>query len=83
MRKQDEYAVAIADAILSLFRNEENDGNPYYHFDLNTIDATEFITSMVAGCNLVFQKLTQVEKNNLEFTYLLNQLVVQSMLNDK
>lgn len=80
MSKREEYAVAIADAIMGLFRDEENGGNQNFHFNPHEIDATVFITSMVMGCNIVFGKLTQDDRNNLEFTYLLNQLVVQDML---
>lgn len=80
MDKREEYAVAIADGILSLFRDEEDGGNQNFHFELNKIDATKFITSMVMGCNLVFSQLTNQEMNNLEFTHLLNSLLVQDML---
>jgi len=83
MTEKDEYAVAIADGILSLFRDEEDGGNPNFHYELNKIDATAFITSMVMGCNIVFEKLTNIEKNNLEFTHLLNQLVFQDALESK
>lgn len=82
MKKEHEYTLAIANAIFTLFQDEEHGGNQDYHFELNEIDVTKFITSMVAGCNLVFQHIASVDKNNLEFTYLLNQLVVQNLLED-
>ena len=83
MNKKDKMALAIADSILSLFRDEENGGNPNFHYDLSEIDATEFFTSMVMGCNFVFNELTKSEKNNLEFTYICNQLIVQDILQNK
>ena len=81
MKQHDEYAVAIADAIMTLFKDEEHGGNLDYHFNLSEIDATDFFTSVVTGCNLIFNSFTGTEKSNLEFTYLLNQLVVQDLIN--
>lgn len=83
MNKKEEMAIAVADGILSLFRDEEDGGNPNFHYELPEIDATEFFTAMVIGCNLVFQQLTKIEKSNLEFTYLCNQLIVQDMIKNK
>lgn len=83
MNKQEEMAIAVADSILSLFRDEEDGGNPNFHYELSETDATEFFTAMVKGCNLVFNRLTNIEKSNLEFTYLCNQLIVQDALNSK
>lgn len=80
MNKKEEYAVAVADSILSLFIDEEDGGNPNFHFTLSEIDATEFFTSIIKGCNVVYSKLTNDEKSNLEFTYLCNNLIVQDML---
>lgn len=83
MTKKEQYAVAIADAILSLFRDEEEGGNPNFHFKISEVDATRFFTEMVTGCRIVFEQLTSIEKNNFEFTHLLNQLVVQDLLENK
>lgn len=80
MDKKEEMAIAVADSILSLFRDEEDGGNPNFHYELAEIDATEFFTSMVMGCNFVFNQLTNSEKNGLEFTHICNQLIVQDML---
>lgn len=80
MNRKNEMTIAVTDSILSLFRDEEDGGNPNYHFELSEIDATEFFTSMVYGCNFVFNQLTNIEKNGLEFTHICNQLVVQDML---
>lgn len=83
MNKKEEMAIAVADSILSLFRDEEDGGNPNFHYKLEDIDATEFFTAMVIGCNFVFHQLTKIEKSNLEFTYLCNQLIVQDLLKNK
>lgn len=80
--KVAEYSLAIASVILSLFKNEEG-GNENFHFDINEVDATLFITSMAIGCNVVLEKLTGEDKTHLEFTHLLNSLIVQSMMEEK
>lgn len=82
MNKKDEMILAVADSILSLFRDEENGGNPNFHYDLTEIDATTFFMSMIFGCNFVFNELTNSEKNSLEFTHICNQLIVQDMLKE-
>jgi hypothetical protein len=82
-KKTQEYAIAVAESIMGLFRDEEENGNMLYHYDLDKIDATDFFTGMIIGCNIVFGQLTEQDKNNLEFTYLCNQLIVQQMLEDK
>jgi hypothetical protein len=79
--KTQQYALAVADAIASLFREE--DGNPHYHFDMNNIDATAFFTGAIMGLNYIFRKVTGQNKNNLEFTHLCNQLIVQDLLKEK
>jgi len=79
--KEQEYALAITDAILGIFRDEE-DGCQLHHYDLNEIDATKFFTGMIMACGLIFNKITGDYKTPLEFTYLANQLIVQYMMED-
>ncbi len=83
MNKKEEMAIAVADGILSLFRDEEDGGNPNFHYELSEIDATEFFTAMVIGCNMVYCTLTGNEIDNVSFTHLCNQLIVQDMLKNK
>jgi hypothetical protein len=80
--KTQQYTMAVADAVASLFRDDE-EGNPHYHFNLDTIDATAFFTGAIMGLNFMFQRFTGQKKNNLEFTHLCNQLIVQDLLKDK
>lgn len=75
--KTEEYAMAVVDSIMSIFRDKEDNGNQVYHYDLDKIDATEFFTGMVIGCCHVFNKFTGDDKNLIEFTHLCNQLIVQ------
>jgi hypothetical protein len=79
--KTQEYSAAVADAIAALFREDE-DANPHYHFNLDTIDATAFFTGAIMGLNFIFKRFTGQQKNNLEFTHLCNQLIVQDLLKD-
>jgi len=76
----ERYAAAITDAILSLFKDEEDGGNSVYHFKLDEIDATKFFTGMVVGCCYVFNKLTGDNKSYLEFTHICNHLIVQELI---
>lgn len=83
MSKQEltaEYTMAITESILSLFKDEDDGGNSHYRYDLDKIDATKFFTGMVMACAYVFNKLTDDDKNFLEFTHLCNQLIVQHMM---
>ena len=78
----DQYALAVADAITSLFR-DDGEVSPSYHFDLDAVDATAFFTGAIMGLNCMFQRLTGQDKNHLDFTYLCNQLIVQDLLKNK
>jgi hypothetical protein len=83
MKKTEEYAIAVAESIMGLFKDEEDGGNMIYHYDLEKINATDFFTGMIKGCNIVFAQLTDQQKNNLEFTHLCNHLIVQDLLENK
>jgi hypothetical protein len=80
--KTQEYAMAVADAIASLFRDNE-EGNQQYRYNLDTMDATAFFTGAIQGLNYMFNKFTGEQKNSLEFTHLCNRLIVQDLLKDK
>lgn len=71
---------AIATSILNVFNDENETG---MHIELDETDGTELITDMVKAMNVVFQKLTGDSKDNLEFTYLCNHLIVQDYLEKK
>lgn len=76
----EEYTLAISESIFSLFKDEDDGGNPNYHYDLNKIDATKFFTAMIMACGYIYNRLTQDDKTFLDFTYLANQLIVQNLL---
>ena len=68
---------AIAMNITNVF-NEDNEMGMY--IDLNETDPTELITDMIKALNIAYQQLTSDYKDNLEFTYLCNQLIFQDAL---
>lgn len=79
-RKRMRNIQAIATNIMNVFNDENETG---MHIELNETDGTELITDMVKAMNLVFQKITGDSKDNLEFTYLCNHLIVQDSLEKK
>ncbi len=82
LNKDEQYTMAIMDTILSLFRDQEEDGHPIYHFELDNIDATEFFTSMVTACGLIYNRLTDEDMDILDYTHLANKLAVQKLLEE-
>jgi hypothetical protein len=42
MKKEEEYAIAVRNALLNLFRDEEHQDNPY-HFDGNNCRMLRFV----------------------------------------
>jgi hypothetical protein len=72
------YAAAVADTIASIFKNEEDIN--ITHYDLDTINATEFFTGAITGLGILYNQLTGDDKNSLQFTHLANQLIVQDLL---
>ena len=79
MKKEEEYAIAVRNALLNLFRDEEHQDNQY-HFDLNEVDATKFFTGIIVACSVLYNDLTSDHKAALDFTYIANKLIVQWMM---
>ncbi|OKP91397.1 hypothetical protein [Paenibacillus sp. P32E] len=69
----------IQEQILKLVDEESED----FIYDIDKMDATDFFTAYIKAGNVIFNQLTSVKKNNLEFTHLANQLIVQDLLKDK
>ena len=84
LEKNMEYANEIAISIFNLFQDGEN--NRYCHIDIEELkigeNTTEFFIGYLKAGTLIFNELTGDEKNNLEFTHILNQLCVQDLLKD-
>lgn len=76
MDDQAQMVFNIANRVNGLFDNEEEGAT----YDLRTIDATQFFTAYVKAGTYLFNSFTGQDKNNLEFTHLANQLIVQDLL---
>lgn len=75
----DQYTLIVAESIVNIFKDEE-ERTPVVKIDLETVDGTKFITSLIMACNYVYNKLTGQEVNSLGFTHLANQLIVQYLM---
>ena len=76
MDKQAQYIVHIHDAIMELFEvNRESS-----MLDINEVDGTQFFTAFVKAGNMIYNQLTGNDTTNLDFTYLLNNLIVQDAI---
>ena len=83
--KNIEYASLINSAIFNLFRNEEE--QEYCHLEFKELtennNCTEFFIGFLKAGTVIFNELTDSNKNNLEFSHILNHLCVQDLLNNK
>lgn len=80
MNKEETRMVAsIYESITGLF-NEENE---LYIGDLRKVDLTQFFTGAVKALYLFYKQLTDDERTLLEFTHLMNHLVVQDLIEKK
>jgi hypothetical protein len=79
MDAQTQMTLNIVEAVNTLF-DEESEMKRY---DLPKLDLTQFFTAYVQAGTYIYNKLTEEDKNSLEFTHLANQLVVQDMLEKK
>lgn len=77
--KQTQYISAIVSGVNSLFDDESH----LKQYNWEEIDFTQFMTAYVKAGNYIFNKMTDINKNNLEFTHLANQLIVQDMMKDE
>lgn len=80
--KNIQYASLINSAIFNLFRNDEEQEHCYLELkELEQNDnCTEFFIGFLKAGTVIFNALTGSDKNNLEFTHLLNHLCVQDLL---
>jgi len=73
-KKQEQYIIHIHDAIMSLFEADRIGSN------VNQIDGTQFFTAFVKAGNLLYDQFTGNDITHLDFTYLLNNLIVQDAI---
>ena len=69
-------------AIINVYRDEENQ-EPVQKMHLNDDGLTEDFTAMVYALNMFFDEVTGQEVDIIDFTHLLNKLVVQHLLEKK
>ncbi len=85
VEKNIEYANQIAISIKNLFVENIEQKTPCC-IDFEELkkedNLTEFFIGYLKAGTFIFNKFTKQEKNNLEFTHLLNQLCVQDFLKD-
>jgi hypothetical protein len=77
--KQVQYTMSIIQAVDALF----DEDSELKRYDFKSLDATKFFTAYIIAGNFIFNKFTGNNKNNLEFTHLANQLIVQNLLDEK
>lgn len=85
LEKNIEYANQIVRAIQNLFNSDEEQMPAF--IDLAELEkgdnATEFFIGYLKAGTLMFNQMIKGDKNNLEFTHILNQLCVQDLLKDR
>ena len=69
-------------AIINVYRDEENQ-EPVQKMHLNDDGLTEDFTAMVYALNMFMREVTEQEFDIVDFTNLLNKLVVQYLLEQK
>lgn len=74
--QEDQYAGEIAELILQAFDKESEE----QRWDINKIDATAWFTGLVKASAYIYNKLTDDDKNLIEWTHLSHNLVIQHMM---
>ena len=70
------------EAIKNVYRNEENQV-PLQKMQLNDDNLTEDIVAIVYALNMFMREVTEQEFDIIDFTNLLNKVVVQHLLKQK
>lgn len=78
----NEKVLNFITAFINTYRDEENQ-EPLQKMELNNDSLTENFTAMVYALNLFFDKVTGQTIDIIDFTHLLNKLVVQHLLEQK
>ena len=82
LKKNEQYATEILISINNLLHEEEQ--RRPCHIDIKELvegeNLTEFFIGYLKAGTLMFNKFTGQDKNNLEFTHILNQLCVQDLI---
>ena len=83
LKKNEQYATEILISINNLIHEEEQQQRPC-HINIKELaegkNLTEFFIGYLKAGTLTFNEFTGQDKNNLEFTHILNQLCVQDLI---
>ena len=74
--KTADYAILVYRQIVDMINNEDSEN----YIELNEENLTDFFTALTMGCSVLFNKLTGDKKSYLEYTYIVNQLIVQYIM---
>ena len=74
--KTADYAVLVYRQIVDMINNEDSENC----IELNEGNLIDFFTALTMGCSVLFNKLTGDNKSYLEYTYIVNQLIVQYIM---
>ena len=78
----DEKVINFIAAFINAYRDEEN-REPVQKMQLNDDNLTEDFTAMVYALNMFFDEVTGQQVDIIDFTHVLNKLVVQHLLEQK
>ena len=78
----NEKIINFMEAIKNAYRNEENQV-PLQKMQLNDDNLTEDFVAIVYALNIFMREVTEQEFDIIDFTNLLNKLVVQHLLEQK
>ena len=85
IEKNEQYTYEILTSINNLLKSEEE--QTYCHIEFKELtkgdNLTQFFIGYLKAGTVIFNKFTGQDKNNLEFTHILNQLCVQDLLEKK
>lgn len=78
----NEKIINFMEAIKNAYRTEENQV-PLQKMQLNDDNLTEDIVAIVYALNMFMREVTEQEFDIVDFTHLLNKLVVQNLLENR
>lgn len=78
----EEKIMNCIQALINLYR-DDNDKLPVNKMEMTDESLTEDFTAMVYALNMFFDETTGQEVDIIDFTHLLNKLVVQHLLEQK
>ncbi len=78
LTEEERYAKEIFEILTETFSGE----NPQIKWDIDEIDATAWFTGLVKASTVIYNHLTDDNKNFFEWTQLSQSLILQSMMKE-